>query len=163
MKDIFIIFSSYFRRSSKFANQTIERQQTFVKIKNSFDITRQMLGEFSCVIFKSHFHIYKGSSVVYCHSNIVCLYLLPWGRDQPFFGITGVQFFWIKLKPARKHKCFKCWWLALAEQKTITKPMITFFLNHGRSEGLGTWGNSSHLRIVETIWIIEGFTSKVYY
>ena len=32
-----------------------------------------------------------------------CLFIiLKWGRDQPFFGITWVQFFQIEQKPARK-------------------------------------------------------------
>ena len=27
---------------------------------------------------------------------------LPWGRDEPFWGITGVQIFKIELKPVRR-------------------------------------------------------------
>ena len=33
------------------------------------------------------------------------------------------------------HKCFKCWWLALPEKKTITKPLINRTFNHGLPEG----------------------------
>ena len=32
----------------------------------------------------------------------VCLSLLPWGRDQPFLGITGVLFFQTDMKPVRR-------------------------------------------------------------
>ena len=35
------------------------------------------------------------------------------------------------------HQCFKCWWLALAEQKTITKPLITSSFNPVLPEDLG--------------------------
>ena len=31
-----------------------------------------------------------------------CLSLLPWVRDQPFWGITGVQLFLIELTPVRR-------------------------------------------------------------
>ena len=34
------------------------------------------------------------------------------------------------------HKFFKCWWLALAEQKTITKPLINSSFNSGPPEVL---------------------------
>ena len=34
-----------------------------------------------------------------------------------------------------EHKCFKCWWLALPEKKTITKPLINSTFNHGLHEG----------------------------
>ena len=34
------------------------------------------------------------------------------------------------------HKCFKCWWLALPEQKTITKPVITSSFNSGLPKGI---------------------------
>ena len=33
------------------------------------------------------------------------------------------------------HKCFKCWWLALPEEKRITKPLINSTFNHGLHEG----------------------------
>ena len=33
------------------------------------------------------------------------------------------------------HKRFKCWWLALPEKKTITKPLINSTFNHGLPEG----------------------------
>ena len=33
------------------------------------------------------------------------------------------------------HKCFKCWWLALPEKKTITKPLRNKTFNHGLPEG----------------------------
>ena len=33
------------------------------------------------------------------------------------------------------HKCFKCWWLALPEIKTITKPLINSVFKHDLSEG----------------------------
>ena len=36
-----------------------------------------------------------------------------------------------------KHKCFKCLLLAVAEQKTITKPLITIYLGPGLPEGPG--------------------------
>ena len=33
------------------------------------------------------------------------------------------------------HKCFKCWWLALPEKKTFTKPLMNSTFNHGLPEG----------------------------
>ena len=32
----------------------------------------------------------------------LCLSLLPWGRDQPLLGITGVQFYQTELRPVRR-------------------------------------------------------------
>ena len=34
-----------------------------------------------------------------------------------------------------RHKCFKCWCLALPEKKTITKPLINSYFNLGLPEG----------------------------
>ena len=33
------------------------------------------------------------------------------------------------------HKCFKCWWLALPEKRTLTKPLINSTFNHSLPEG----------------------------
>ena len=41
------------------------------------------------------------------------------------------------------HVCFQCWWLALAEQKTISKTRITSSFNPGLPEG--------HINLVPTI------------
>ena len=46
----------------------------------------------------SHLYVSSWLPVMAC----MCLSLLLWGRDQPFFGITWVQFCQIELKPVRR-------------------------------------------------------------
>ena len=59
------------------------------------------------------------------------------------------------------HKCLKCWWLALAEQKTITKPLLNSSFNPGPPEG-PIYPVPTIIRIVDTIYIINGSTSLLY-